>query len=95
MEWGIREADKRGYEAYVEGTFLGRGVYERYGFVVMHIAEMHFENPSPGQEWVRLVKQIMENPVAIMWRPAGGKYVKGETVIPWEGAPRLDRKEDP
>ena len=31
----MSEADKRGYEAYVEGTVLGRKVYERYGFVVM------------------------------------------------------------
>lgn len=90
MEWGTQEADKRGCEAYVEGTYLGRRVYERYGFAVMHISEMHFENPSPGEEWKRLVKELLENPVAIMWRPVGGKYVKGETVVPWEGAPRKE-----
>lgn len=90
VEWGIQEADRRGYEAYVEGTFLGRKVYERYGFVVMHIAEMRFENQSPGEEWVRLVKELKENPIAIMWRSAGGKHVKGETVVPWEGAPRKE-----
>lgn len=59
----------------------------------MHMSEVHFESSSPGEEWVRLVKQLEENPIAIMWRPAGGKYVKGETVVPWEGAPRKDFKD--
>ena len=56
----------------------------------MHISEMHFKKSSPGEEWIRLVKQLEENPISIMWRPAGGKYVEGETVVPWEGAPRKD-----
>ena len=90
VEWGLREADEKGLEAYVEGTFLGRGLYERYGFVVMHLAEMEFGNEHGDEEWVRLVKQLRENPIAIMWRPAGGKYVNGETVVPWEGAPRKE-----
>ena len=59
----------------------------------MHKSEMHFEKSSPGEEWVRLVKQLEENPIAIMWRPAGGKYIKGKTVVPWEGAPRKDSKD--
>lgn len=29
----------------------------------MHIAEMCFENPSPGGEWVRLVKELEDNPI--------------------------------
>ena len=90
VEWGTREADKRGLEAYVEGTHLGRKVYERYGFVVMHMAGLKFETPSPSPtaEWRRLVEDMQANPCAIMWRPIGGKYVKGQTVVPWEGRPR-------
>ena len=88
VEWGTLEADKRGLEAYVEGTYLGRKVYERYGFGVMHMAEMAFENASLTAEWRRLVENMRANPCAIMWRPLGGNYVKGETVVPWEGAPR-------
>ena len=90
MEWGTRETDKLGLEAYVEGSYLGRRVYETYGFAVMHIAEMNFETTLPGEDWVRLVNGLQANPVAIMWRPAGGKYMKGETVVPWEGKPRGD-----
>ena len=43
VEWGTREPDKLGLEAYVEGSYLGRRVF------VMHIAEMDFENASPGK----------------------------------------------
>ena len=88
IDWGLEEADRRGMEAYVEGTYLGRNVYERYGFVVMHKVDSTFETLNPGQEWSRMVGEMRENPVVIMWRPAGGKYVEGSTVIPWEGKPR-------
>ena len=90
VHWGTEQADKRGIEAYVEATYLGRSVYERYGFVMMHIAEMSFHRECPGEEWQRLVKDMHTNPIAIMWRPAGGRYIPGKTVIPWEGTPRQD-----
>ena len=89
VEWGTQQADKLGIESYVEGTYLGRKVYERCGFAMMHIAEMFFQNELPGKEWTRLVEDMQSNPVAIMWRPVGGKYIEGETVVPWEGAPRM------
>ena len=57
----------------------------------MHMAEKKFEKPSkpPSEEWVRHAEQLVEDPVAIMWRPAGGEqYVEGVTVVPWEGAAR-------
>ena len=74
----------------MEGSYLGRRVYETYGFAVMHIAE-NFETALPGEDWVRLVNDLQANPVAIMWRPAGGKYLTGEAVVvPWEGKPRGD-----
>ena len=88
VEWGTQQADKLGVEAYVEGTYLGRKVYEEYGFVMMNIAEMKFHHPSPGPESLRWVENKQAKPIVIMWRPTGGKYIKGETVIPWEGAPK-------
>ncbi|KAL2048371.1 hypothetical protein N7G274_000282 [Stereocaulon virgatum] len=77
-----------GLEAYVEASHLGRTVYESHGYVVMHIAERNFENVSSEKDWVRLVKDLQTKPVAVTWRPAGGRYVKGETVVSWEAQPR-------
>ena len=54
----------------------------------MHMAERTFEHPSLTAKWKRLVENMQANPCTIMWRPPGGNYVKGEIVVPWEGAPR-------
>jgi GNAT superfamily N-acetyltransferase len=32
VEWGCREADKRGVEAYLEASVMGAPLYERFGF---------------------------------------------------------------
>ena len=52
-------------------------MYEKLGFAVMHIAEMNFENASLGEDWVRSVKDLQANSVAIMWRPCWGKVREG------------------
>lgn len=88
VEWGTRLADEMGLGASVEARHMGKGVYERYGFVVMHIVDWRFENAAPNDEWKRMVEELHKYPLAVMWRPEGGKYVKGETVVPWEGSPR-------
>ena len=88
MGWGTRLADEMGVEAYVEGTYLGKPLYEKYGFVVVEYKHMEFENENPSEEWKRIVHDLQANPTATMWRPKGGKYEKGKTVIPWEGKPR-------
>ena len=48
----------------------------------MHMADMSFEHPSPTAQWTRVVKNMRAIPHAIMGTPPGGKYVKGETVVP-------------
>jgi len=87
-EWGARKADESGLEAYVEASVMGKSVYEKHGFVVMSVPELKFENPHPSEEWKRLVQGLRAEPPTLMWRPSGGKYEAGKTVIPWEGKPR-------
>ena len=90
VEWGTKLADERGIEAYVEGTKYGRALYEKYGFVTMEFTKWKFDFPDPSAEWKRMVQEMLDNPCAVMWRPIGGKYEKGKTVIPWEGKPRAE-----
>ena len=66
VECGIREADKRGLGGYIEETSLGRKVYERHGYVTMHMADVSFEHPSPTAQWRRVVENMRANPHAIM-----------------------------
>lgn len=42
MGWGDRVADGLGFSCWVEGSEMGRGLYERHGFVVM----------NGGERWV-------------------------------------------
>lgn len=88
VDWGVRKADESGVEAYVEASTMGKPVYEKYGFVVVDVLEMKFENPNPSEEWKRFVQRLQAESPALMWRPIGGKYEAGKTIIPWEGKPR-------
>ena len=91
-EWGSREADGLDVEAYVEATSLGVGIfYKRCGFVTVDYLQSEILSETRltrvGNVWP---KNLQAGRVAIMGRPSGGRYVEGETVIPWEGAPRID-----
>ncbi len=75
-------------ESYLEGTIMSTALYLKYGFVVVVHPTLVFrrEDPSPG--WVKLVREMQAHPVSIMWRPKGGAYQEGKTILPWEGKAR-------
>ena len=85
----VRHMDALGMEGYLEATDMGFELYQRYGFVAIARPHMSF---SEAKGWSargrRLIHDIQAHPVWIMWRPAGGEYRDGETVLPWEGKPR-------
>ena len=88
IDWGIREADRLGLEAFIEATDMGRPVYEAMGFTYMGINAWeppHKENNEKSERW-RELEEFFQTPIATytMWRPKGGRFVKGETVVPWE-----------
>ena len=87
-EWGAQKADELGLEGYVEASRMGQPVYEKYGFVEMARPDFQFEYPNPTEKWKELAQRLKAEPPALMWRPSGGKYEAGKTVIPWEGKPR-------
>ena len=88
MDWGCELADKMDLECFVESTEDGRSLYESAGFVVVD----HFyldpqpENGKPSEDWAKIKKEAFPKPyrVWVMWRPKGGKFVKGETKYSWE-----------
>ena len=90
VERGIRKADELGLEAYVEASLMGKSVYEKHGFVMMDSADKKLDNPNrnPSEEWRRIVAAVQAGSAALMWRPIGGKYESGKTIVPWEGKPR-------
>ncbi len=73
-----------GLEAFVEATEDGKPVYEKSGFAVMNSFSLDPQVSDPSAEWLRLRKNILPLDGYFMWRPIGGKYEEGKTVIPWK-----------
>ncbi|MCJ1398984.1 hypothetical protein MMC11_002186 [Xylographa trunciseda] len=85
VEWGTKKADKLHVEAFVEATDDGRPLYARHGFHFMNLIVLDGKIDEPSEQWKALAKEL-RLPIVVhaMWRPIGGKFVDGETVIPWE-----------
>ncbi|KAI1307413.1 hypothetical protein F5Y03DRAFT_352171 [Xylaria venustula] len=89
MEFWMASVDSLGVEAYLEASSLAASLYLKYGFVVIKYPTLTFHSEEPSAEWLDLVHDMQSHPISIMWRPKGGKYVEGKTVLPWLGKPRM------
>lgn len=92
VDFWLRRADALGLECFLEGSSIGTPVYLKSGFVPIAKPVMVFTPPKddeePSEDWVRLVRNLHTETISIMWRPVGGVYIEGKTVLPWEGKPR-------
>ena len=84
MEWGCQKADEMKLEAFVESTEDGRPLYEAYGFEVVDDIDLDADVEQPSENFLRLKKEILPIHGWFMWRPKGGKFVKGVTKPSWE-----------
>ena len=85
LRWGTQKADELGLEAFVESTDYGKPCYEQHGFTYMNTVYMDTAKQNPSEKWMELEKEL-RTPFHcfLMWRPKGGNFIKGETVIPWD-----------
>ncbi|KAF3067452.1 putative gnat family protein [Daldinia childiae] len=89
MDYWIRRIDELGVESYLEGSSLSTSLYLKHGFIIIGYPTMVFHHKDkPSADWTKLVHDIQAHPVSVMWRPKGGVYKEGETVLPWQGKPR-------
>lgn len=86
-----------GLEAYSEVNQFSAPLALNGGFIIVGWADMNFawnNNESAGNESVpsknvsRIARALQAHPIAAAWRPVGGKYVEGQTVLPWTGRAR-------
>lgn len=84
VEWGTKKADEMGVEMFVESTEDGKPLYDRHGLVSMNELTLKPSNPNPGDEWKSLEKELGPMHMYFMWRPVGGRYEEGKTIIPWK-----------
>ncbi|KAI1214202.1 uncharacterized protein F4807DRAFT_118050 [Annulohypoxylon truncatum] len=88
MDFFVKVVDKLGLEAYLEASSMSTSLYLKYGFVIIKYPTLVFHRDNPSPDWTRLVHDIQSHPISIMWRPKGGKYEEGKTILPWLGKPR-------
>ena len=84
MGWGVEKAQEKGLEVFVEGTDLGRPLYESFGLTVMSVAHLDAYERNMSDEWRKLEREILQMHFYFMWKPAEGVYQMGKTVVPWE-----------
>jgi hypothetical protein len=88
MHAGLQQIDKLGLETFLEGTSLSTPGLLGVGFIVITWTNMVFRRENPSAHWKRLVHNIQSHPISILWRPRLGRYIEGETILPWTGKPR-------
>lgn len=50
VQWGCDQADKKGVEAYLEASPMGKPLYERYGFKEVKTVQIDFAEYGAGDE---------------------------------------------
>ncbi|KAJ8130094.1 hypothetical protein O1611_g3534 [Lasiodiplodia mahajangana] len=84
MSWGMKKADEMGVEMFLDSTPMGRALYERNGFVTVKDNIIVPQTDKPDEAWNELEKNTGPVPFYLMWRPVGGNYEEGKTILPWE-----------
>lgn len=78
------EADRLGYEFFLDSTQYGRPLYEANGFVYIHENFNPPKTDHPDDKWKEVEEKVGGFTFWLMWRPVGGKYEEGKTIKPWE-----------
>ena len=84
MSWGVDLATTHSLEVFVEGTDEGRPLYESFGLRVMYVGHADAYRRDASDEWRKLEREILPLHWYFMWKPVGGVYEEGKTVVPWE-----------
>lgn len=61
VQWGLAEADRLGFEAIVESSVYGKGLYEKHGFVFQKDVQVKVDGypdrPTGAFAWLTRPKQ--------------------------------------
>ncbi|RHZ61797.1 putative GNAT family acetyltransferase [Aspergillus thermomutatus] len=88
MRWGVGKADAMGLEAWLDASEFGEPLYKKYGFRKVLFNSV---KPIPSRqlsdeeqkEWTHCEQTFLPINATVMWRPIVGKYVEGDTPMPW------------
>ncbi|KAK9239687.1 GNAT family acetyltransferase [Lipomyces kononenkoae] len=88
LNWGLSKADKLGLESWLDASVFGFSLYQSVGFLTYGSNNVRVEMPADYSaeqkaEWEHYKKILLPIEHAVMWRPAGGKFIIGKTITPW------------
>lgn len=84
MDWGVQQADERGYEIFIDATDIGRSLYRAYGFIEGGKYQFDMSQFKDTQRKKELEELMIPFEWWAMVRPVGGKYEPGKGMLPWE-----------
>jgi hypothetical protein len=84
MDWGVQQADERGYEAFIDATAIGMNLYRAYGFVEGEKRQFDMSQFKDTPRKKELEEMLTPFEWWPMHRPVGGKYEPGKGLLPWE-----------
>ena len=82
MKWGVETADKLGIESWMEGSSLGRILYEKCGYRVLFKLTYDVTKREMTDRWRKITHELTPPPFHLMWRPANGAWE--DARMPWE-----------
>ena len=97
IDFGLKKVGEMGLEAYSEVNQFSAPLSLKTGFIITEWTHTNFilgesideeHDGVPGEVARRVQRALQAHLIAGVWRPGGGKYVEGETILPWTGHPR-------
>lgn len=86
MEAGIQKADNLEVECWLEGSSMGKPLYEKFGFQSLFKIGFDTEKPGASDVWQKCAHEMTPAAVFAMWRPNRGQWTfeNGQEVgLPW------------
>ena len=74
MRWGLDKAQEKGFEVFIEGTDVGRPLYESFGMTVMYVNHLDAYEPNQSDEWRKMERKILPMHFYFMWKPVRSVY---------------------
>jgi predicted N-acetyltransferase YhbS len=83
MQWGHARIDPLGYESFIEGSPLGRWLYEKCGYRRVMGLYLDMAKANASDEWSRLVHECQPPGILLLWRPPRGEWTEKTPPGPW------------
>lgn len=83
MQWGHERIDDLGYESFIEGSPMGRWLYEEFGYRRVVSLHVDLEKRNPSEEWSRLLHECRPPAILLLWRPPRGNWDGNLPDGPW------------